>query len=56
LRAALSSDLVSNSKDWVAKRLHTGKFIIISWGNNPLKQSLAWFLRIRNVEYVKAVQ
>jgi len=27
----------------------------VSWGNNPLKQSLSWFLRIRKDEYVKAV-
>jgi len=39
---AVSSDLVSNSKRR-GKTLHTGKFIVISWGNNPLKQLLAWF-------------
>jgi len=26
----------------------------VSWGNNPLKQSLAWLLR--KAEYAKAVQ
>jgi len=28
----------------------------VSWSNNPFKQSLAWFLRIRKTEYAKAVQ